>query len=66
MLKSAHSILGCMTLSFVLAACGKASSQSVSMAPIGDGLRFLGISAVVAVLVAVIGRSRRGGGSHEG
>jgi len=35
-----------------------------SMAPIGDGLRFLGVSLVVAVLVAVLGVGRGGGGRH--
>ncbi len=34
------------------------------MPPIGDGLRFLGVALVVAVLVAVLGLSRTGGGRH--
>ena len=66
MLKSLSSSLSCMTLSIMSASCEQASCRSVSMTPIGDGLRFLGICAVVAVLVAVIGLSRSRGGGDEG
>ena len=34
------------------------------MAPIGEGLRFLGISLVVAVLLILIGLPGKGGGRH--
>ena len=64
MLKSLRTMIGIIGAGTVLAACGEADSPSVSMAPIGDGLRFLGICAVVAVLVAVLGLSRKGGGPH--
>ena len=37
-----------------------------NMAPIGEGLRFLGVALVVAVLVAVFGITRRGGGGPHG
>lgn len=46
----------------VLASCTPEGGGS--MAPIGEGLRFLGIALVVAVLVAVLGLSRNGGGRH--
>ena len=49
-----------------LSACGNTGSSSNNMEPVGDGLHFLGISAVVAVLVAVIGLSRMGGGKSDG
>ena len=52
-------MLGLLTL---LAACSDTDNTSINMTPIGDGLHFLGICAVVAVLVAVIGLSRTGGG----
>ena len=56
-------MLGLLTL---LSACGDTDSSSINMTPIGDGLHFLGICAVVAVLVAVIGMSRTGGGKSDG
>ena len=49
-----------------LAACSDTGSSSNNMEPVGDGLHFLGICAVVAVLVAVIGLSRTGGGNSNG
>jgi hypothetical protein len=50
-----------IALAFLLCSCSLAGG---GMAPIGEGLRFLGISLVVAVLVAVIGVARKGGGRH--
>lgn len=48
----------------ILTSCDVAKSSGPSMTPIGDGLRFLGVALVVAVLVAVLGLSRTGGGRH--
>jgi len=62
MMKSPFLIGTVIPLGAVLASCTPVGGSS--MTPIGDGLRFLGICAVVAVLVAVIGLSRRGGDPH--
>jgi hypothetical protein len=65
MLKPLQTIVGVVGTGVLLVACGEAGGPiGPSMTPIGDGLRFLGICAVVAVLVAVLGLSRRGGGPH--
>jgi len=62
MLKPLHTIVGVVGTGALLVACGNVGDPiGPSMTPIGDGLRFLGICAVVAVLVAVLGLSRRGG-----
>jgi hypothetical protein len=50
-----------IALAFLQCSCSTAGS---SMAPVGEGLRFLGVSLVVAVLVAVLGVARKGGGRH--
>jgi len=62
MLKPLLTIVGVIGTGVLLSACGNEGSPS--MAPIGDGLRFLGICAVVAVLVAVLSTALRGGGPH--
>ena len=51
-----------LLMGVALASC--TPEGGTSMAPIGEGLRFLGIALVVAVLVAVLGLSRNGGGRH--
>ena len=50
-----------IALAFLQCSCSLAGG---SMAPVGEGLRFLGVSLVVAVLVAVLGVARKGGGRH--
>ncbi len=61
-MKSLQTIVGIVLIGVLLVACGNEGSPS--MAPIGEGLRFLGICAVIAVLVAVLAASRRGGDPH--
>jgi hypothetical protein len=63
-MKPLRTLLGIVGTGALLVACENVGNPS--MAPIGDGLRFLGISAVVSVLVAVIGLSRSRGGGDEG
>ena len=65
-MKPLRTLLGVIGTGTLLVACGEAGGANISMTPIGDGLRFLGICAVVAVLVAVIGLSRSRGGGDEG
>ena len=50
-----------------LTGCGVGSGvpDSTVMEPVGDGLRFIGISAVVAVLAVVLARSLEGGGGND-
>ena len=62
MMKYLGTIVSVVGTGVLLAACGNAGVPS--MVPIGDGMRFLGICAVIAVLVAVLGLSRRGGGDE--
>ena len=62
MRKSLQTIVGVVGTGVLLVACGNEGSPS--MAPVGDGLRFIGICGVIAVLVAVLATSRRGGGPH--
>ena len=50
-----------IALAFLQCSC---SLRGGSMAPVGEGLRFLGVSLVVAVLVAVLGSARKGGGRY--
>lgn len=52
-----------IALAFLQCSC---SLGGGSMAPVGDGLRFLGVSLVAAVLVAVLGVTRNGGGGRHG
>ena len=59
MMKPLQTIVGVVGTGALLVACG--STSGPSMVPVGDGLRFLGICAVIAVLVAVLSTSRRGG-----
>ena len=46
----------------MLATLSVSCTEESSMAPIGDGLSFIGVAIVVAVLVAVLGSTLRGGG----
>lgn len=64
MLIHLHILITTMLPVLLLTSCDVTQSSGPSMSPIGDGLRFLGVALVVAVLVAVIGMSRRGGGRH--
>ena len=63
-MKPLRTLVGVVGTGALLVACGSAGGPS--MVPVGDGLRFLGICAVVAVLVAVLGLSRSSGGGDEG
>ncbi len=63
MLSPFHSLLSALAVCLLLASCSELGGGS-SMAPIGDGLRFIGISLVVAVVLILIGLSRMGGGRH--
>ncbi len=49
----------------ILAMQSVSCSEESSMAPIGEGLRFIGVALVVAVLVAVLGSAMRRGGPYE-
>ena len=53
-----------LTISAIgLTACASGPKPMVDLKPIGDGLNFLGISVILAVLLALIGAfSLRGGG----
>ncbi|MEN8713513.1 MAG: hypothetical protein ABF384_01265 [Verrucomicrobiales bacterium] len=66
MLRFLLAVNGAGALLVLLASCASPSDGAPSMAPIGEGLRFLGVALVVAVLVAVIGLARRGGGGPYG
>lgn len=46
----------------LLTACHSVPGSPPDLSPVGDGLRFLGVALVVAVLVGVLGLSRKGGG----
>jgi hypothetical protein len=66
MLRTFPPVLGILLPCLVLASCAESPAGAPSMAPIGEGLRFLGVALVVAVLVAVFGLARRGGGGPHG
>ena len=51
-----------LLLAAALTGCGGGGTSAV-MEPVGDGLRFLGVSAVVAALAVVLARSLEGGDS---
>lgn len=61
MLSPFHCLLSAFGVSLLLTSCSELGGGS-SMAPIGEGLRFLGISLVVAVLLILIGLPGKGGG----
>lgn len=50
----------------LLSSCAESGAGGPDMGPIGDGLRFIGVALVVAVLVLVFGSMRRGGGGPYG
>ena len=64
MLTRPHLLPTAVVLMALLTSCELSQGSGPSMTPIGDGLRFLGVALVVAVLLAVLGLSRRGGGRH--
>lgn len=57
-------IIACSMVVLPLVSCEVQAPVGPDMTPIEDGLRFLGIALVVAMLVSVIGNVRRGG-PHE-
>ncbi len=66
MLRTPLSGFALVALVILLTSCAAPTNGVPSMAPVGEGLRFLGVALVVAVLVAVIGLARRGGGGPHG
>ncbi|MGB0154567.1 MAG: hypothetical protein ACPGFB_11100 [Verrucomicrobiales bacterium] len=63
MLSPFHGLLSALVISLLFTSCSELGGGN-SMAPVGEGLRFLGISLVVAVLLILIGLPGKGGGRH--
>ena len=58
-------IIACSILMLTFTSCEMPAAVGPDMSPIEDGLRFLGIALVAAMIVSVIGNVSRRGGPNE-